>query len=75
MLLWLSHPDDPLLERYAAGEIEDERVAGLLREHIEDCVQCQAEIRRVRRAQRASDEQSKAPQCGPARRSRAAGGK
>jgi hypothetical protein len=68
MLLWLSHPDDHLLNRYAVGHIEDERVLAHLHEHLFICEQCRTEVEESANIASAFRDYARAPRCGPARR-------
>ena len=47
----LSHPDVDLLSRYAANELGARRKKGVA-EHLEECEDCRASVRRVRTAAR-----------------------
>jgi hypothetical protein len=44
MLLWLSHPDEQMLARYVSGELNDQRVAAQIMDHLERCEQCRADV-------------------------------
>jgi anti-sigma factor ChrR (cupin superfamily) len=67
MLLWLSHPDDHLLDRYAFGHIDDERVLARLQEHLYICEQCRTEVEQAVKIGGALSAYARAPRCGPAR--------
>ena len=73
MLLWLSHPDDHLLDRYAFGHLDDERVLARLQEHLYICEQCRGEVEQAVKIGGALREYARAPRCGPARAQSATG--